>query len=71
MKQVIYLIKVEAVKDDFGSMTDNEIKELYAKYPSLVLRFDNLYDFANDWNLNYYDMFDPDFSYMRIIEEEV
>ena len=69
MKPVIYLVHVDVVDDDFNEMSDDEIKKLHVKDPSRVLRFDNLYDFANEWNNNYYNMFDPDYSYMRIIEE--
>lgn len=68
-KKVIYLVHIDVVDDDFNEMSDDEIKKLHAKDPSRVLRFDNLYDFANDWNNNSDEMFDPEFSYIRIIEE--
>jgi len=69
MKKVIYILHVDIV-DDIDALSNDNIKELHKEFPSRVLRYDNLYDFAYDWNNNYEKMFDPDFSYIRIVEEE-
>lgn len=70
MKNVIYVVHIDAVSEDFNTLSNDDIKELYTKEPELVLRYDNIYDFANDWNNNYENMYYPDDSYIRIIEEE-
>ena len=71
MKKVIYVVHIDVVSGNFDTLSNDDIKELYAKHPEKVFRYDNLYDFANDWNLNYYVMYyNPSNSYIRIIEEE-
>lgn len=70
MKKVIYVVHIDAVSVQFDTLSNDDIKELYIKEPELVLRYDNIYDFANDWNNNYENMYYPDDSYIRIIEEE-
>ena len=71
MKKVIYIVHIDVVSVQFDTLSNDDIKELYAKHPENVFRYDNLYDFAYDWNHNYEVLnYDPNNSYIRIIEEE-
>lgn len=64
----IYVVHTDLLEDgtNFDNLTDEQVEELYCKDDLLVNLFNSWDEFVANWNQG--TIFDPDFSYIRVIE---
>ena len=65
----IYIVHMDALDGkDFDDISNDELKAMYDKDNMYIDCYDSLQELADAWNAD--EIFYPNMTYMRIVEEE-